>query len=161
MPSQFGSILDEHMRRGGWNQTMLANASGLSSSFVSKLLRGERLPSWKAADALARALHLTLGERRWLMKASGHTLIPADKFGPEERVGFVVKCVEVIPDTRGMRAEFVGPWPEEVDPGVWFIENSSPPASFITLRYQPLDRWKVDAIYSFDVNLEEIKEMPT
>ena len=161
MASQFGRILAEHMRRGSWSQSSLAAASGYSNAFVSKLVRGERLPSWKAADALCRALALTGGERAQMMKASGHTLIPADQFGPEERVGFVVKCIEVIPDTRGMRAEFMGPWAEEVEPGTWFMENDNPPASFITLRYQPLDRWKVDAIYSFDVDLEAIKEMPT
>ena len=50
-----GTLIAEEMTARRWTQQELAKASGLSASFVSRLIRGERRIWWGSALGLSRA----------------------------------------------------------------------------------------------------------
>jgi transcriptional regulator with XRE-family HTH domain len=58
----FGQRLQRLLAESGRSQTWLVDTAGLSSSVVSRLVRGERLPTFEHVAAMAASLGLTVDE---------------------------------------------------------------------------------------------------
>ena len=72
----------------------------------------------------------------------------------ETKVAYVVRCELISPDENGEKIDFSGPWPEPTEhEGVWMVPRHDEPMAFFTLRNQPMGRWEIGKIYSFDVDL--------
>ena len=54
----FAGVIRKHRERKGWTQEELARRTGLSRPMVTRLERGERMPSFPTLDKLASALGL-------------------------------------------------------------------------------------------------------
>jgi transcriptional regulator with XRE-family HTH domain len=63
--TSFNRWLEVHLKARRLTQRQLAHKSGVDHSTISRLMRGERIPSLRTATLLARGLGLT-GGRDWL-----------------------------------------------------------------------------------------------
>ena len=55
-----GKIISDLRKQKDWNQTELANSSGVSREMIGKYERGEAVPSIEAAKKIADALEVSL-----------------------------------------------------------------------------------------------------
>ncbi|MZE45843.1 helix-turn-helix domain-containing protein [Streptomyces coelicoflavus] len=58
------TVLSSLQRASGLSLRALANRSDLSASFLSRLMTGERFPSWKNVAAIARVVLFTSSDSR-------------------------------------------------------------------------------------------------
>lgn len=94
MSSPFGSMLDGHMRRGGWTQESLAAQSGVHHTFISKIINGHRMPSRANAIAIGKALGLDADDQNRMLKAAGFSVKDASQ------PSWLTELMEVMDDPR-------------------------------------------------------------
>ncbi|MFK8909428.1 helix-turn-helix domain-containing protein [Streptomyces sp. YS-3] len=68
--SSLSCALSFLLRRSGLSMQEAAQGTGLSRSYVSKIVSGDRVPTWPAAQALAEAVGANAGDMRPLWEAA-------------------------------------------------------------------------------------------
>jgi plasmid maintenance system antidote protein VapI len=68
--SAFGEALSKHFEREGSTQTQLANATGVSPSYVNQTISGKKYVSPEWADLVADVLKMSNTERVRLHRAA-------------------------------------------------------------------------------------------
>jgi transcriptional regulator with XRE-family HTH domain len=70
----FGRLLKRLRERAGLSQTALAERAGYDHSYVSRVERGDRFPSYVGIDDLVAAIAATHEERIALLHAAGYVI---------------------------------------------------------------------------------------
>jgi len=73
----FGKVLKQYRMERGFTQWKLGKEAGLSPSYILRLERAERFPSYETVERLALALRLGREEKRRFFRSAGY-LAPED-----------------------------------------------------------------------------------
>jgi transcriptional regulator with XRE-family HTH domain len=95
----FPQWLQQEMKRRGWNQTRLAERSGLTQGGISNLIRGTRKPGLDACRQLAAGLEIPFGD---VLRAAGYEETPI-----EDSELATAKLSEIIPELSKERRELL------------------------------------------------------
>ncbi len=90
----FGEWLGAQLKARRLTQRQLARKSGVDHSTISRLVRGDRVPSWSTADRLVRSLGIADGP------AEIHRQGPGSTESPAARVEYALRLDDLLSESQ-------------------------------------------------------------